>query len=223
MPEGLEIYALNYALSVLRHTKCIECPISTAYGKHLIIWNSIDSNKIQDWSFGLSGRVRFDVHTSKLHKINTGFVTGSITDHSSYDSFMESSKLGIDFVLSNQEDFEDVIEKWKKSKKKLGTLMLDQSFIAGIGVAWGSEILFEADLSPDIAGSLQNLDELASIIIRVRDKMIGFYKNIVDKYAEDGEIIEFINGWYFNLYEKRNMKVYKKGQMINVSGRNWWI
>lgn len=34
---------------------------------------------------------------------------------------------------------------------------------------------------------------------------------------------KFINNWFHNLYEIRQMDIYKKGSKIEVLGRNWWV
>ena len=43
------------------------------------------------------------------------------------------------------ESLQQEVNKWVKSKRKLAALILDQTKITGIGVAWGSEILFKAE------------------------------------------------------------------------------
>lgn len=65
MPEGLEIYALSYAVNKL-------FPGYTySVGKHLIV------NGTEDWSFGLSGRVYIN-EEGTLAKVNDGYIPGSV-------------------------------------------------------------------------------------------------------------------------------------------------
>jgi hypothetical protein len=35
--------------------------------------------------------------------------------------------------------------------------------------------------------------------------------------------MNFINDWFENLYQIRNMNIYKKGKKITISGRNLWV
>jgi formamidopyrimidine-DNA glycosylase len=95
--------------------------------------------------------------------------------------------------------------------------MLDQTKISGIGVAWGSEILFRAGLRPDVRACDQNLSTLADSILYIRNDI----KNIYEKELKEPETI--INNWFENLYEVREMHVYKKGSKIEVLGRSWWV
>ena len=109
------------------------------------------------------------------------------------------------------------VSKWFKSKKKLAGLMLDQSKISGIGVAWGSEILFKAGLRPDMRSCDQNLSNLVDSILYIRNKI----KNIYENELKDKEFL--INNWFENLYQVREMKIYKKGSKLEVLGRSWWV
>lgn len=95
--------------------------------------------------------------------------------------------------------------------------MLDQTKIAGIGVAWGSEILFKAGLRPDMRACDQNLSTLADSILYIRNHI----KNIYEKELKDPE--QLINDWSDNLYQVREMQIYKKGSKIEVLGRSWWV
>ena len=97
--------------------------------------------------------------------------------------------------------------------------MLDQSKISGIGVAWGSEILFKTGLNPDMRCCDQNLHKLVESMIEIREK-------IKKKYSEqinEDNCKEFVNKWFDNLYEVREMDIYKKGSKLKVLGRIWWV
>ena len=133
MPEGPEIWILSKAIN-----KYYLKDKTTSIGKHLIIK---DIN--EDWSFGLTGKVEID-DKDELHKLKTGWLYGD------KKKYKHESKLNVDWMETNKSDLVKEINKWKSSKKMLGTLLLDQSKIAGIGVAWGSEILFESKLKPHI-------------------------------------------------------------------------
>ena len=105
------------------------------------------------------------------------------------------------------------------SKKKLAALILDQTKISGIGVAWGSEILFKAELRPDMRCCDQVLNKLADSMIEIREKIKKLYSEQID----EATCKEFINEWFDNLYEVREMEIYKKGSQLKVLGRNWWV
>lgn len=206
MPEGPEIYALNLSLTLGGYkTQC--------YGKHLLV-----NDKAEDWSFGLNGRVILD-SAGNLSKNTKGYITGSIKTAESMPQLVNYNKLGVDFITGSTENIRLVIEKWKNSRKTLGGLMLDQSHIAGIGVAWGSEILNLAGLKPDVPAKDQELSKLADSIISTRDYILPIYT----KFVSEQPTMEFVNGWFDNLYAIRNMKVYKNGVPIETGGRRWWV
>ena len=168
MPEGPEVWILSNAINQYYKEEVVDKTISI--GKHLIV-NDIN----EDWSFGLTGKVSI-TETNILTKINSGWLYGdqiSITD--SYSS--SSKKLGVDWLTSSKEDLEQEVFSWIMSKKKLAILLLDQSKICGIGVAWGSEILFKANLRPDIRACDQNLTNLVNIMIEVREQIKKVYEN----------------------------------------------
>jgi formamidopyrimidine-DNA glycosylase len=204
MPEGPEVWILSKAINMHFNEQKSE-----SRGKHLFI---LDVK--ENWSFGLTGKVQLD-EKNELAKINAGWIYG---DKIPYDILEnEIGKLGIDFMNANEELFREEVDKWIKSKKKLAGLMLDQTKIAGIGVAWGSEILFRAGLRPDMRTCDQNLSKLADSILYIRNDI----KNIYEKELKEPESL--INGWFENLYEVRQMQVYKKGSKVEVLGRSWWV
>ena len=199
MPEGPEIWILKKALNKLDKNY-------DSIGKHLYI---ID--KDEDWSFGLSGRVEWT--NEKLYKKGSGWAHGKISKGFPQD-------LGIDWMSATKPELEKVVKNYfTSSRKKLGPLLLDQSIIAGIGVAWGSEILYASSLHPDKSANEQDLSKLADVAIKIRDKIKKEYLSILK--TTDPE--DFVNEWFGNLYETRIMKVYKTGKKFEVGGRTWWV
>jgi formamidopyrimidine-DNA glycosylase len=201
MPEGPEIWKLSKSINDFYNNSN-----TTSYGKHLFILD-----KKENWSFGLTGKVSIN-ESNELIKINSGWLNGEITSYIDYNDSI--SNLGTDFMTSEEHLIRQEIDKWKKSKKKLGGMLLDQSKISGIGVAWGSEILFHCNLRPDLKCCDQDTSLLADSYFYIREK-------ILEIYNDDLKIN--VNEWFDNLYEVRNMKIYKKGTKIDVLGRNWWI
>ena len=203
MPEGPEIWILSEAINKYYHSEK-----TRAYGKHLFLLE----DKL-NWSFGLTGKVYIN-DDNQLIKIHSGWLYGD------QQSFEDHSKgLGIDWLSGSETNIKREISTWVKSKKKLAGLLLDQSKICGIGVAWGSEILFKAGLRPELKACDQNLDTLAEVVLSVRENIQTQYS----KLLSESNSKSFINEWFDNLYKIREMSVYKKGTKIDVLGRSWWV
>jgi formamidopyrimidine-DNA glycosylase len=211
MPEGPEIWILSEAINKYYH-----CEKTRSYGKHLFVFNETKLGG-ENWSFGLTGKVYIIDDDNALIKRNTGWIYGDQVDFNNYDE--ETKKLGTDWLTCSEADFRKEVDKWIKSKKKLAGLMLDQTKISGIGVAWGSEILFTADLRPDMRCCDQVLNKLADSMIEIREKIKKQYSELLDE--TNGK--EFINRWFENLYQVREMNIYKKGSKLDVLGRSWWV
>lgn len=217
MPEGPEIWILSKAINSFYSTDN-----TISYGKHLIV-KDIKEN----WSFGLNGKVGISSF-NELIKIDGGWINGDKTKYIEYqDSIKE---LGLDWMTASKEELEKEVDKWIKSKKKLGCLILDQTRISGIGVAWGSEILFKADLRPDIKACDQVLNKLVDSMIEIRKKVQETYElelsrtlEVCKIYDNNNKLRLLINEWFENLYEIREMDIYKKGSKLQVSGRSWWV
>lgn len=209
MPEGPEIWILSEAINKFYHTKKTK-----SYGKHLFVFKN--EKEGENWSFGLTGKVSL-LDNNEVIKINTGWIFG---DQVAFDDYeVEIKKLGINWLTSSEADLRKELDNWIKSKKKLAGLLLDQAKISGIGVAWGSEILFKAGLRPDMRACDQTLNKLANSMIEIRENI----KKLYSEQLDESECKEFINNWFENLYEIRDMNIYKKGSKIEVLGRSWWV
>ena len=208
MPEGPEVWILSKAINEYYKTNK-----TTSVGKHLLV-NEINEN----WSFGLTGKILIS-NSDNLMKINSGWIFGDQENYENKDEVL--AKLGIDWMKATKEELEKEVDSWIKSKKKLAGLILDQSKICGIGVAWGSEILFKANLRPDMRACDQVLNKLVDSMIEIRKKIQTEYEN--ELIANKNSLKEFINDWFTNLYEIREMNVYKIGSQLKVLGRSWWV
>lgn len=206
MPEGPEVWILSKSVNEFYSKER-----SVSYGKHLFI---LDKN--QNWSFGLTGSVSFD-ENKELIKTEMGWVNGHQIEYTNLHN--EIDKLGYDFMTDDEHLIRKEINTWTNSKKKLAGLLLDQSKISGIGVAWGSEILYKAGLKPDMRACDLNLSELTDHILYIRNEIKNIYENLLKEIGPE----QLIKGWFHNLYEIRNMKVYKKGIKMDVLGRTWWV
>jgi ribosomal protein S13 len=208
MPEGPEIWILSKVINTFFKEEK-----TSSYGKHLFILD-----KEENWSFGLTGKV-FITESNELLKMNTGWIYG---DQVKYENInKEIEKLGIDFMMASKESIRKEVDSWIKSKKKLAGLLLDQTKISGIGVAWGSEILYKANLRPDIRTCDQNLMTLADSILYIREKIKNIYEKELKENSDN--LQDFVNEWFSNLYEIREMEIYKKGSGLSVLGRTWWV
>lgn len=198
MPEGPEIWILAKVCE-------LQC-----FGKHLFTQNN------EDWSFGLTGTVYYNTIQNTLHKVNTGFLPGSIKP------FDKATFTGVDWMSGTKEQIEHIIFTiWKSSRKKMAALLLDQTQIAGIGVAWGSEICAKAGLNPAEKACNQNLSLLPNVLCELQTQI----KHLYTTYANSCDKTEFINLWFKSLYSVRQMTVYKNKQCTEVviGGRTWWI
>lgn len=211
MPEGPEVWILSKAINSYYGFERTE-----SYGKHLFIFNDDFKSGGQNWSFGLTGKVQIK-DNNELIKISNGWINGDELVFNDYNN--EKQKLGINWLTSSKEELHKLVDSWIKSKKKLAALILDQTKISGIGVAWGSEILFKANLRPDMRTCDQVLNKLA-------DTMYDVGIIVKQKYTEEldeWDTKSFINEWFENLYEIRDMNIYKKGSKLTVLGRSWWV
>lgn len=213
MPEGPEIYILSIALQKLGFS-CV------AYGKHIYF---IDSK--EDWSFGLSGTVHISQGHIK-HNFNS-YIPGKITENiESLQELKQKNKLGLDWLISTEDELQNVINQWSNKKTKLGPLLLQQSFICGIGIAYGSDILYHAKLKPDISANKQNLNSLCSSMMYIRNTILNEYQMHLKQFINDKNMLEdFCNNWFHNLYKIRKMIIYKneKASTIKVGDRKWYI
>lgn len=208
MPEGPEVWILSKAINTF-----FKKNNTLSYGKHLFILD-----KKENWSFGLTGKVII-TELDDLIKMNTGWIYG---DENKYENInKEIEKLGINFMMADEKEIRKEVDSWIKSKKKLAGLLLVQTKISGIGVAWGSEILYKANLRPNIRSCEQNLSTLADSILYIREKIKNIY--VKELKENNANLKDFVNKWVSNLYEIREMEIYKKGSCLLVLGRTWWV
>ena len=207
MPEGPEVWILSKMINNYYNDDN-----TTSIGKHLII-----KDMKEDWSFGLNGKVKIN-ENNVLVKVETGWIYG--------DKKPFEKSIGFDWMTASKKELEEEVQKWSKSKKKLASLILDQSKICGIGVAWGSEILYKAKLNPDLKACDQSLDKLVDSMIEMRiqieDTYINLYYDNKNNKDNKDDLKELINDWFENLYKIRKMNIYKKGSKIHILGRSWW-
>lgn len=204
MPEGPEVWILSKAINTFYSN---DNTLST--GKHLTL-----KHIEQIWTFGLNGKVKLD-ENDMIIKIDGGWINGDKLEYN-------EKQLGIDWMTATKEELQTEVSKWSKSKKKLAGLMLDQTLISGIGVAWGSEILLKAGLKPELKACDQSLNMLVDSMIEIRTQIQETYETELNKHTNKDALKIFINSWFENLYKIRKMNIYKKGNKIQVLGRSWY-
>jgi formamidopyrimidine-DNA glycosylase len=212
MPEGPEVRILSFALNEKFGNN-----ISKSYGK--ILFTEYNDEALK-WSFGIHGGINIDA-SNNLTKTFHGNICGDVLSY--IDIEKEKARLGVDFFGITEEQIATIVNKWQTQKKKLGSLLLTQTDISGIGVAWGSEILASCNLHPNIKANEQNLEPLKAKIFAFSRNVNHHYYYIFRIYMRLNKLDEFINEWPAPLYSKRFMKVYKKGTKFLVTNRTWYI
>jgi hypothetical protein len=217
MPEGPEVKALEMALA--------RCGVpSRARAKALLVGG-------KRFTFGLFGRVRLvrDEGAGELRVIKVatprvpcGDVVDAVDAGPRDDG--EGKDDAIDWVSASREQLRAATAQWATRSKCLAALLLEQTPIAGIGLAWGCEILHAAGgLQPGVAANKQDLRRLVDAMCTVRDAAMACYTAAVASAADP---VELVNGWFKNLYASRAdlMRVYGKGStQVRVGGRAWWV
>ena len=222
MPEGPEIWILNKAICQYYGEQ-----ISTSYGKHLIIKNGYNNEEGEIiWSFGLNGKILIN-DENKLYKPteeNWIFGKNIVNDG-------QTNLDVVDWMEATEDELIKFVEQLKKTKGKLGPALINQNKIAGIGIAWGSEILHRSNLTPDASAKYSDLSKLVEaqfrlgsderpVMIEIREEIKNTYENELNNYSSSKK---FIEGWFENLYKIRYMNVYGIGEKIQISGRKWWV
>jgi formamidopyrimidine-DNA glycosylase len=207
MPEGPEI------ASLCKRLKILGLDVETI-GKHLLYKNS--RNECFDISFGLVGKIKLikSADGYDIEKITTSSLSGDIRQVPDFDSVIKN--LGVDWLSSDRESLLKVVQSWSGRNKKIAALLIDQHDIAGIGVAWGSEILDFASIHPSTPATEVDIERLVDSIISIGEKAMEVY----DNYDEEPE--KFVDRWFINLYSVRRMESYKKGNTVMVSGRKFY-
>ena len=217
MPEGPEVWILNKAIC-----KYYGENVSTSIGKHLIVHSGYNQgNDGIIWSFGFDGKILIDENNKLYKPMEENWIFGKNEILNSSGNIFKLLSLSIiDWMTSTYDEINDFVKKLSKVRGKLGPALINQNKISGIGVAWGSEILHRAGLRPDYSANYQDLSRLPETIIEIREEIKKIYETELNKYDQ---IKDFIEEWFENLYKIRNMKVYKVGKKMTISGRTWWL
>ncbi len=135
------------------------------------------------------------------------------------DKFFLDKKLGLEYTDSNLTP-KYLKEKFKSHHTDIKKMLLDQSFITGIGNIYADEILFESKISPKSyadklsKNKLQEIIDNTKIVFERSLKCKGTYPNI------DGKKGTFEN--YLKVHKRENEPCYECGTIIKkekVGGR----
>ena len=135
------------------------------------------------------------------------------------DKFFLDKKLGLEYTDSNLTP-KYLKEKFKSHHTDIKKLLLDQSFINGLGNIYADEILFESKISPKSyadklsKNKLQEIIDNTKIVFERSLKCKGTYPNI------DGKKGTFEN--YLKVHKRENEPCYECGTIIKkekVGGR----
>lgn len=234
MPEGPEVWILSVAIN--RHFQTPQTnddflrpidpncfnenePSSTitlSYGKHLFLLN-----EKENWSFGLDGKCVL-TDDNQLVKPNVSWIHGQQLMYDDINN--EFARLGISWFNANEDALRREVTRWNSSKTRLAGILLNQCKLSGVGIAWGSEILHRANLSPNKRACDQDLSPLADVMLQMRDEIRAIYLSTLEGDFKD-RTKEFVNCWFAPLYEVREpyMRVYRKGTPVKILGRTWWV
>jgi hypothetical protein len=210
MPEGVEVHVLARAL-VRAGIPCL------AHGKHIYA-------RGHDYSFGLVGRLRLERDATgalAIHKVVSPRVPSGAVEPEGPPRAAGAGN--VDWATASAEELAAATATWGSRARCLGALLLDQSLVAGIGVAWGSEILHAAGaLNPVLPANAQDLRRLVPSMCAVRDAAVERYAAALEAATDP---VEFVNDWFHNLYAVRGdlLAVYKSGTVVMAAGRAWWV
>jgi formamidopyrimidine-DNA glycosylase len=231
MPEGPEVWFLAQAVRAVVGSGP-GVPTVTAHGKHLVIGR-------MHHHFGLSGRLRcvpsspgalaagpghdfVHVHDGGGGGEGPAKVTGhvAVLGPDPAPEVAALAAVGVDWMTADAKALEAAVFANRTRRVKLGAWMLDQHCIAGVGVAWASEIAAEAGLDVTKPLNAQNLRHLGQAYITVRDRVTAVYAALVPPDPAAG--VEAVNAWFGNLYAVRPVAVYGKGVPVKVASRMFW-
>jgi formamidopyrimidine-DNA glycosylase len=121
-------------------------------------------------------------------------------------------KLGPEPLSANlKKDY--LFKKIKSTNRSIKNLLMDQSFISGIGNIYANEILFLSKINPNKISSNLKLEQIASLngsIRKVLKKAIKFGgSSIKDFYSSEGQKGQFQNE--FKVYDREDLRCTRSG------------
>ena len=193
--------------------------------KYIVL--DLDNNFSLIIHLGMSGRLKLfekDFNGEKHDHFQLNLSNGKIIIYNDPRKFgfidiVESSNLknkkyilslGLD-ALSNKLDPTHLLNKISKSDVPIKQILLNQKIISGIGNIYASEILFDAKISPLIAGRKLKISHIMLLISSIRKILRKAIKSggssIKDYRSTDGTLGNFQKN--FKVYNKEGKKIGK--------------
>uniref|UniRef100_A0A9I9DGC4 Formamidopyrimidine-DNA glycosylase catalytic domain-containing protein n=1 Tax=Cucumis melo TaxID=3656 RepID=A0A9I9DGC4_CUCME len=210
-------------------------------GKHL--WLRLDSPPFPAFHFGMAGAIY--IKGVAVTNYKRSMVNDDDEWPSKYSKFFVEpasvppiSKLGPDALLEPMA-LDEFIESLEKKKLAIKTLLLDQSYISGIGNWVADEVLYQARIHPNQSAATLSKESCAALHKSIQEVL----KRAVEVDAESnsfpeewlfhfrwgkrpGQVIEkalevgadssrFPNNWIFHSREKKPGKAFVDGKEIH--------
>ena len=140
------------------------------------------------------------------------------------DELKADLKIGVDANIALK-DIDDLYKKLKSAKTCIKNLLLDQSFIAGLGNIYVDEVLYEAKLLPNMPANLLSYDDLFNILTasqQILDKAILNKGTTIRSYTSSLGV----TGNYQNYLKVHTKEKCPKGHQIityKVGGRTSYV
>ena len=194
-----------------------QCVAVEAYGKHLLY--EFKNNQFLHIHLGLFGRIKrqklpVDVAKGKVrvrlvgktHFIDIkGPTICEIIDKESESNLIE--RIGPD-LLRKDADPDKFFKRVNKSRAKIGTLLMDQSVIAGIGNIYRTELLWRQGIHPNVIGRDLEISQLEDLWDDARTLLeLGAKRNkIITKFKRERN------------NQSDSLNIYKKKQCPTCQG-----
>lgn len=208
--------------SVLRKGKLLILELSS--GKSLTIHLKLTGQLIYPGN-GKSSRVSFKLSDNKILDFNDRRLLGELRLVDNWKSLKFIKELG-------PEPFDLTLEQFKQmlagKKTKIKPLLMDQTFISGVGNLYANEALFRAKIHPErTASSLTDKEEekLFKEIKETLSEAISHKGSSVDQYVQlSGNPGEYVK--YHKVYDRENKPCFKCGgkvKRISLGGRGTYF
>ncbi|XP_073302775.1 formamidopyrimidine-DNA glycosylase isoform X2 [Primulina huaijiensis] len=216
--------------------------IVAAHRKGKNMWLQLDSPPFPSFQFGMTGAVY--IKGVAVTKYKRSAVKDTDEWPSKYSKFFVALDDGLEFSFTDKRRFAKVrllddpvsvppiselgpdalvdpmaVDEFcnSLSKKKIGikALLLDQSFISGIGNWMADEILYQARIHPQQSASSMSKENCSTLVKCINEVI----KNSVEVGADSSQ---FPSNWIFHSREKKPGKAFvdgKKIEFITAGGR----